>query len=418
LNNPANDRPHAISIPDHVPRDRVVDFDMYNPADNGVDNYYDIWRRLQAPGVPNLIWTPRQGGHWIATRAALIKEVLKDFTRFSNRKTLIPVALMEHSDGIPTHNDPPEHTAYRKILNQYFSPSKVKALEPKIREVCVELIDTFVKDGHCELTSQFSKIFPLRIFMMLSDLPFTDAPRLRSYVMKITHPVGNTPEEMAESLRQGKLAFWDYLAPYIDARITNPGSDYISGIIHARYEGERALTRNEINRMVQLVLQGGLDTVLNFIPFLFDYLARHPEVVSKLRSNLGRVSDHIDEILRRFPLVNEGRYVAQDAVLDGVLVKAGDMILTPTTLAGIDDREFTNPMLVDLDRKRPSHCSFGTGIHTCLGMHLARLEVIVLLEEWLKRIPVFRLKPGFHMQTHCGQIGVTGPLELEWGVTS
>lgn len=123
-----------------------------------------------------------------------------------------------------------------------------------------------------------------------------------------------------------------------------------------------------------------------------------------------------EELFRRSPLVNEARMVANDIVYEGVQLKAGEMILAPTTLHGIDERENERPMNLDFSRKRPAHSTFGAGVHICAGMHLARLEVVILLEEWLKRIPRFRMKSGFEFKTYTGIIGSAGPLELEWDV--
>ena len=123
-----------------------------------------------------------------------------------------------------------------------------------------------------------------------------------------------------------------------------------------------------------------------------------------------------EELFRRFPLVNEGRMVAKDIEYDGVLLKAGDMVLAPTTMHGIDERENECPMKVDFNRKKKSHSTFGAGAHVCAGMHLARIEVMILLEEWLKRIPRFRMKPGFKFITRSGIIGAADALELEWDV--
>lgn len=220
---------------------------------------------------------------------------------------------------------------------------------------------------------------------------------------------------MAESLVRGKTALYNYIKPVLAERTANPGEDIISGIAHATVDG-LPLTDDEKYRLVTIVLLGGLDTVLNFIPICFGHLAQHPEAVAALRADPSRLPFHAEELFRRFPLVNEGRMVAADISYDGVPLKAGDMVLAPTTLHGIDERENECPMDLDFSRKKKSHSTFGAGVHICAGMHLARLEIVILLEEWLKRIPEFRIKPGTRMVTRSGIIGSASKLELEWDV--
>ncbi|GLV26980.1 cytochrome P450 [Sphingobium sp. Cam5-1] len=403
-----------FDVPDHIPRDRIYDFDMYNPAGNGEKDYYDIWRTLQEPGVPDIIWTPHNEGHWIATRGSTVSEVLKDYTRFTSEIFFIPKTMGAEWDGLPSMLNPPEHTPYRQILNRYMGRDKIMAMEPEIRALSIELIEAFAADGHCELKSQLADIFPIKMFLALTKLPYEDADKLLRYVAMMMKPEG-TAEEMADSLVRGKKALYDYIAPVLAERTANPGSDIISGIAHATVDG-RPLTTDEKNRLITIVLLGGLDTVLNFIPVCFAHLAQHPDVVEEIHKNADRLAMVSEELFRRFPLVNEGRMVAKDIEYDGVLLKAGDMVLAPTTMHGIDDRENECPMKVDFTRKKKSHSTFGAGAHVCAGMHLARIEVMILLEEWLKRIPRFRMKPGFKFITRSGIIGSADALELEWDV--
>jgi len=405
----------GFTVPDHIPRDRIYDFDMYEPVGNGELDYYDIWKTLQEPGVPDLVWTPRNEGHWIATRGTTVSEVLKDYGRFSSEIFFIPKSMGAEWDGIPSMLNPPEHTPFRQILNQYLGRDKIMALEGDIRALSIELIEAFVADGHCELTTQLSNVFPIKLFLLLARLPYADADMLIRYVAMMMKPEGDTPEEMAESLVRGKKALYDYIAPFIAERTANPGDDVISGIAHATVDG-RPLTDDEKNRLITIVLLGGLDTVLNFIPICFGHLAQHPEVVAEIHNNIARLPFLAEELFRRFPLVNEGRMVAADIIYDGVPLKAGDMVLAPTTLHGIDERENGCPMDIDFSRKRKSHSTFGAGVHICAGMHLARLEIVILLEEWLKRIRSFRLKPGTRFITRSGIIGSAPALHLEWDV--
>lgn len=255
----------AFDIPSHIPRDRIYDFDMYNSQSNGAEDYYDFWKGLQEDGVPDLVWTPRNEGHWIATRGKTVAEVLKDHTRFSSQIFFIPKSMGEEWDGLPSQLTSPEHTPYRQILNRYMGRDKIMAMESDIRALAIELIESFVKDGHCELRTQLADIFPIRMFLALTKLPYADAEKLVHYVAMMMKPEGDTPEAMAESLVRGKTALYDYIAPVLEERAANPGDDVVSGIANGLVNG-RPLTADEKSRLVTIVLLGGLDTVRTSSP--------------------------------------------------------------------------------------------------------------------------------------------------------
>ena len=142
--------------------------------------------------------------------------------------------------------------------------------------------------------------------------------------------------------------------------------------------------------LIALLLLAGLDTVVNFLSFIMIYLAQHPEVTAELKSDPLKLMRSAEEMFRRFPVVAEARMVAKDIVFKDVELKRGEMILIPTVMHGLDESLNPNPWKLDPERRGMSHSTFGGGPHRCAGMHLARMETIVSLEEWLKRIPAFR----------------------------
>jgi len=166
------------------------------------------------------------------------------------------------------------------------------------------------------------------------------------------------------------------------------------------------------------VLVGGLDTVLNFMGFVMVFLAQNPDVRHQLAADPSLIPDAVMELLRRYPIVADAREVRTDQDFEGVHLKKGDMILAPTVLHGLDDAEYDKPLEVRIGRKTPHHTSFGKGVHICPGQYLARLEMRVLFEEWLKRIPDFALEPGTTVQ-YSGGIDLTvKPYILVWDVAS
>ena len=400
------------SVPAHVPASRVVDFDVYHPT--GIeDGYHQAWMRLHAEGVPDLVWTPHNGGHWIATRGHMIRQFLNDPEHFSARVMIVPKeAGMEHK-LVPMNMDPPEHTPYRRVLNKGLGPREIRAIEGDIRSAATALIDKFAADGRVDFCAEYANIFPLEVFLAFSGLPLSDSPKLTRFSNSMLRPEGDTPEEKAASMARANGGFFDYIKPTVAARRANPGDDWISLIIHSEVNGQ-PVTEYETLAMISLVLLAGLDTVVNFLPFCMEYLARNPADVAALRDDPAKISTRIDELLRRFPVVSQARLVTQDVERDGVTLKQGEMVLVASVLHGTDERENEDPLTVDFKRKRISHTTFGSGAHVCAGMHLANLEIIVTLQEWLKRIPEFRLAKGFKLAAHSGVVAQVERLDLEW----
>ncbi len=392
--------------PENVPPERVVDFDMYHPPGVTAD-FHAAWQRLHAPGTPDLVWTPRNGGHWIATRGALIREISADWQRFSSRVIIVPKAAGELHKLIPTTIDPPQHHRYRTVLNETLAPRLVGHLEGHVRATAVDLIEPVVAQGHCNFTTAYAEVFPIRIFMGLVGLPIEDAGKLKAWADQMIRPDGSMPFEVA------KQHIWDYLAPWIEARRGGTGDDLITRMINRPVDG-RPLTRDEELQLTSQVMIAGLDTVVNFLGFVFLFLARHPEHRRALVEDPTLIPAAVEELLRRYPIVTVAREVRDDLDFDGVLLKRGDMVVIPGPLVGTDARLNERPLEVDFRRQGAVHGTFGNGRHMCPGSHLARLELRVTIEEWLKRIPDFAVAPGAELRFHSGIVGVVETLPLVW----
>jgi camphor 5-monooxygenase len=395
-----------VERPAHVPADRVVDFDMYAPP-GVVSDFHAAWQRLHAPGIPDVVWTPRNGGHWIATRGDLIRSIFAHHEQFSSRVILVPKAIGELHKMIPTTVDPPLHQRYRSLLNDSMAPRTVGRMEAQVRAAAAALIDDFVADGHCDFTHAYAEIFPLQIFMRLVDLPAGDTLKLKSWADAMVRPDGNLPFEVA------KQHFFDYLAPYIDSRIGVGGIDLISVMINRKIDG-RALSRDEMLNLTSQIMIAGLDTVVNFLGFVFLFLARNSAHRRQLAADPALIPAAIEELLRRFPIVTIAREVRADMEFAGVNLKQGDMMLTATPLVGTDSQLNERPLEVDFHRQGAQHATFGHGRHMCPGAHLARLEMRVTIEEWLQRIPDFALAPGAELRFRGGIVGVVESLPLVW----
>jgi len=405
---------HRVPVPDHVPAALVREVDAY-ALDGIEEGFHEAWKRVQQPDTPPLIWTPFTGGHWIATRGALIDEIYRSPDRFSSRVIWVPREAGEAYEMVPTKMDPPEHTPYRKAIDKGLNLAQIRKVESDVRAVAVELIEGFAEKGHCDFAKDFAGVFPVKVFLALAGLPMEDAPKLNLLANEMTRPSGNTPEEQGKSLEAANKGFFAYVAPIIEARRGSAGADLITQMVNSEINGQ-PMAQDKALGLVSLLLLGGLDTVVNFLSFMMIYLARHPETVEELRSDPMKLQRGVEEMFRRFGVVSDARYVARDMEFQGTKLKAGDLVLLPTVLHGLDDTQHEDAMTVDLSRRNVAHSTFAQGPHRCAGMHLARMEVLVTLQEWLARIPRFTLAEGASPIYHAGIVAAVENVPLVWEV--
>lgn len=397
----------TVPVPPHIPQDRIVDFDIFSPP--GIDELglHEAWVSLQQSTPHEVVWTPHNEGHWIALRGQRIRAMYRDPAHFSSHVIWIPKSEGENYGLVPTRLDPPEHSPFRQVLNKAIGITATKEMEPMVRAVAVRIIDELAPKGQCNFTEEYAKRFPVQVFLELLDLPVQDAEEVKKWVDQMTRPDGSMPmEEIMEN-------FFRYVDPVIDQRLQQPGEDLISRVINNDIDG-RAMTRSEMRGLVSLLLVAGLDTVVNILGFFMEFLARNPDHTRQLVDDPKLIRKGIEELFRRFPVVAEARMVKVDTEVDGTLMKAGEMVCVPTLLGGTDDRMNGCPMHVDFNRKGISHVTFGDGPHICAGQHFARLEAIVTLEEWLKRIPEFEIPAGERISHKSGIVCTVERLPLVW----
>lgn len=398
-----------VPRPAHVPEDRVVDFDFYNLPGSQAD--VQLAYRAFQQSAPDIFWTPRNGGHWVATRAEHIEAIWKDTAHFSNRRIVLPRMADEYARQIPTELDAPEHGGFRRPLMQALLPKVVNAMEPAVRARAVELVEQLVDRGQCEFIDEFAGVFPVSVFLELVNIPQADRDKLRELAETSTR-TRDSDERMRAWHELGA-----YLAPTVAARREDPGDDLLSKLVNTVIDGEK-ISFEDAMQFAILVMFGGLDTVASMLGFVARYLAMHDEHRRQVVQGLGDAAflrNVVEELIRRHGVANTARYVAKDVEMDGVALKEGDMIFPPNMFVGLDDRFVDDPLKVDFGRPFPSrHRAFGAGVHTCPGAVLARRELQVFLEEWLSRIPDFRIKPGTTPVLATGMVNGVLKLELEW----
>jgi cytochrome P450 len=391
-----------------VPADLVYDFDIYSPPGAEADFHLAL-KRLHDEHYPDIFWSTANGGHWIAIRGEDIYKIFADYQHFSSHNLTVPASAAPPFPLYPIFADPPEHGPYRALLNPSFSPKAVAALEARARALAVKLIEGLKPHGRCDFVVDFAQHLPIEVFMSIVDVPAADRHDLLEWAEGMVRP--KKPEEVHTTIRK----IFAYAADKVAERRANPGEDLITKLTRAEVKG-CPLTDQEIVGMVSLVLIGGMDTVVTAMSFAALFLARSPAHRRQLIDDPALVPKAVDELLRRFPIVNQGRCVAQDLVYKGIQLKAGDMIVMPTTLHGLDERAFPDPLTVDFHRPTPIHSTFGNGPHRCPGSNLGRTEIKVFIEEWLRRIPDFQLQPGGKIAMRSGVNGTVYSLPLTWDV--
>jgi cytochrome P450 len=392
-------------VPAHVPPELVYDFDFFAPP--GADEDVQLaWKQLHE-AAPDIFWTPRNGGHWVATRAEDILEIQTNHERFSHRVFTLPPDPQQTQRPLPLGVDPPEHGPYRRIIMPAFLPRVVNAVEATVRELAVELVEELAPRGECEFIEDFARKLPIAVFMKMVDLPFEDREILLPWAEVVVRSSDNAKRREAHANMAG------YLAKWVDSRRAQPGDDVISSVVHAKV-GDRPITTEETFNLLTLVLFGGLDTVASMLGFICRFLAMHPEHRCELVTHPELQKNAVEELIRRHGVSNTGRYITSDFVHGGVQFKAGDLIQVPNSLFGLDERMNADPTTVDFHREPVRHAAFGNGPHTCPGAVLARREIAVFLDEWLTRIPEFALRPGSKPQMASGHVNGVTQLELVW----
>ena len=399
-------------VPAHVPPALVFDVDIYG-IEGANKDYHLALKALHDRGLPDVFWTRLQGGHWVVTRHKDMMGIMADTVNFTSEKLVVPKSrnLDKDKGGLPLYPinaDLPDHSAYRALISAAFSPRQVQELSVRARAVAVRLIETLKPRGACDFVTDFAQHLPIEIFMSIVDVPAADREKLLAWADGMVRPAA--PEDTHHTI----TLMFGYVRDLVTARRATPGDDLISHLIRGKVFG-RPLTDDELTGMCSLILIGGMDTVASAMGFAAWFLARHPEHRQQLIDDPALIPNAIDEILRRFSIVNLGRMVKRDVEIAGVGFKAGDMVIMPTTLGSLDERHFPDPLTVDFKRANSTdYATFGKGPHRCPGANLGRAEMRIFFEEWLTRIPDFTIRDGASVGMSSGVNGTIFGLPLEW----
>jgi cytochrome P450 len=401
----------AVQVPAHVPPELVGSFDLFNdPEAHAAPHQFTS----RTHGGPDIFWSLDTNhrmddpGCWVITRAEDMREVLSNSKLFSSRgQSGFAHLINETWNMVPIEVDPPMHTKFRELLNPILYPRVVSKMTEGVRQRANDLIDKFADQSGCEFMKSFGTPFPISIFMQLMGLPMEQMSIFLVWEEDLLR--GASLERRKAAAKSIRL----YLDTLAAERRKNPTDDLASLVVTSKIDG-RLWTDDEVIGALFLFFVGGLDTVASSLGFIFEHLATHPEHQQWLRDNLNEIPHAVEELLRRYSVVTVHRQVTEDIVFKGVTMKKGDWVSLTQAHGSLDPREFDNPLEVDFKRKGVRHFAFSFGPHFCIGSHLARREIAVALQQWLTRIPPFRVREGTEVVRHAGGVFGIEHLELAW----
>ena len=377
----------------------------YDPFDTEIDkDPHRVWRRLrdEAP----LYYNEKHDFFALSRFEDVNKALLNWDTYRSGRGSTLEIikANITLPPGIILMEDPPIHDLHRGLLSRVFTPRKMNALEPKVRDFCARSLDPLVGAGGFDFIADLGAQMPMRTIGMLLGIPEQDQEAIRDMLdegMRIEEGEDFVPPASDDYM----TATGEIFADYVDWRADHPSDDLMTELLNAEFEDEtgelRRLTREEILTYIMLLAGAGNETTTRLIGWTGKLLAEHPDQRQHLVEDRSLLPRAIEEILRyEAPSPVQARHVQQDVEHHGQVVREGSVMLLLNGSANRDDREFPDADRFNIHREAGHHVSFGYGIHFCLGAALARLEGRVALDEVLNRFPEWSVDWDGAIQAH------------------
>jgi cytochrome P450 len=393
-----------VPVSKHAPvTDWFNDFDHTDPR--WTEDPFPIWDELRSK-CP-VVHTDRFLGVYLPTTYEAVKQISYDTVSFSSRRVVVRNQRPENPvPAPPITSDPPHHKPAKQLLLPPFTPDAMKKLEPRVRAICNELIDEFIKDGKVDAAAHYTKHIPTRAIAHMLGIPEKDGDLFVKWIHEILE-LGITD---AEILMRAAQEMGEYFIGHIEARKKHPTQDLISDLMNAKGPDGQPLPDIHVIGSLRLLLIAGIDTTWSAIGSSLWHLARTPSDRKRLIAEPHIMPFAIEEFLRAYAPVTMAREVMKETTIAGCPIKPGNMVLLSFPAANRDPAMFPDADKVIIDRKENRHAAFGLGIHRCVGSNLARMEMTVALEEWLKRIPEFSLDPAGTVTWSEGT--VRGPRQL------
>jgi cytochrome P450 len=409
----------AVPKPSHVSDAALYDFDMFRDPAFLADPHARILDLVRS--APPVFWTPRNGGHWMILSHAANFKASRDTESFSSEfvsqaqmkamMAQLPPGTPHIPQATPINLDPPEHGKYRAPLQRAFSPKAMLALKDDIRSLANQLIDRVIGSGRCDFMADIAEPLPVRVFLKMLGLPLERQSEYRALVTDLLSDAEPDPKKAMVNM----LGITAMMRETMLDRRDKPRDDLISLLWQSQIEG-RPTTMDDMENYAVVLFIAGLDTVMNGMGFGIRHLAQDAALQAELRADPRLIPDAAEELLRRYTFTVPPRRVGKDTVFEGQPMKQGERVMLFLPAADLDPNEFPDADRFDLTREKKPHIAFNVGPHRCLGSHLARIELQILYEQMLARLPQFRLDPAYPPKFHGGHVIGVDTLTLVWDV--
>lgn len=372
-------------MPNHPIRDEIRLLDGAFYVNDPLAHY--AWMRDNAP-----VYYDPSGEVWGITLHEDIMAVSKTPEVFCSGKGSRPDSWTPSMINM----DDPEHKRRRNLVNRGFTPGRLKADEGKVRAICTRLIDAVCERGECEFVREIAAPLPLIMIGDMLGMPPEDFETLLRWSETMLKATSSSADQAdLDAAAQAGGEYFTYITGAIEQRKTNPSDDLLSSLVHAKIDGN-GLAEDEIAHESLLILVGGDETTRHVITEGALALMQHPEQRQRLMGDPSGLTVAVEELLRWVsPIKNMSRTATRDTELRGEKIREGEKLLLLYPSGNRDPRAFADPDVFDVARKPNTHVAFGGyGTHHCLGSSLARLELRVMFDELLRRLPDLELAEG------------------------
>lgn len=396
------------AAPDIAPvQDWATDYDVFAPE--YLSDPFSIWSDLRER-CP-IAHTDRWGGSWLPTRYEDVYDIAHDIETFPSGNGVAVVPLVDPNvagepapppllaSGIPPISaDPPLHTWTRRLVLPTMSPARVAEYEVFTRELCRRLAGEIADRGEGDAAAGYAQQIPVRVIGHILGVPEEMSPTFVEWVRDVLEFAHD-----ADRRRRGVGGILGYLQGAIAERQAEPKDDFITELLQSEHDGE-PIGIPIVMGMCALLLIAGIDTTWSSIGSSMWHLANHPDDRRRLLAEPDLMPTAIEELLRAYAPVTMARRLTADVEYKGCPMKAGERVLMNFPGANRDPEVFPEPDRVILDRQQNRHLAFGAGIHRCAGSNLARMELRVAIEEWLRVMPEYEITDQSNVTWAGGQV--------------
>jgi cytochrome P450 len=346
----------------------------------------------------DIVYTPHNGGHWLVTSHELGREILSNADLFGSFPIGIPANMEQRPRLIPLESDAAAHRRYRRLLLPIFEPAAVQRLQAGAETLAQEVLDEVLPDGEFDFLWRVAKPISMGLFVRQLGL---EPERLDDfYAWESGFYRAPTMEERIECGQN----IGAYLSAVVSQHVEHPKDDIVTMLLNVEVEGEK-LSQEEVQSICYLLFLASIDTVATMLSFIVRHLARDQVLFRRLKEDRSAIADSVDELLRMHAFINLNRICERDTVFHGVAFRAGDNIVVPSFVTDRDERVFADPDAFNADRskrEKNQHHAFGAGAHKCIGLHVAKMEVRVVLEAIFDRISSLELVSESAVTGHGG----------------